>query len=167
MFILCTSIGMSISFNSCVSDQKDKDLISIQTFLERHDGSQWTAIEEDMRIYLKFNQEWDKALELWSSDLELAQLMVHKECFYYSSEPLNPEEVTFLEDTNSKMAFTNLEKETYTFSREGERIKLEFRTENKVRTPIYFSKSTEDLTDLNLCPDQNKQSSFNWMFLKR
>lgn len=165
-FILFIGIGLVISYNSCVSDKKDKDLISIQTFLERHDGSQWAVIEEDMRIYLILNDDEDKALEVWRSEMGLAQLMSHKECFYYSHETLKSDKVKVLENSNNKLAFTYLENETWTFSRDGERIKLEFKTPDKVRGPIYFSKTTDNIAKLRICPEESREGDSDWRFLK-
>lgn len=165
-FILFLGMGLVISCNSCVSDQKDKDLISIQNFLERHDGSEWTVIEGDMRIYLKLNDDMDKTLEIWRSEIGLAKLMAHKECFYYSHEALSNEKVKVLENFNSKLEFTYLENETWTFSRDGERIKLEFKTPDKVREPVYFSKTTDNLAKLTICPEESRKGDFDWGFLK-
>ena len=105
MLMMC--IGYMISYNSCVTDSKDKDLISIQSFLERHDGSKWTVIEDENRVYLKFNEEMDKALELWISELELEKLMTRKECFYHMDEMLNTEDVVILENSGSKLSATS------------------------------------------------------------
>jgi hypothetical protein len=165
-FILLLGMGLVISCNSCVSDQKDKDLISIQNFLERHDGSQWELIQEDMRIYLKINDDEDKALEIWRSELGLAKLMAHKECFYYSHETLNNEKVKVLENSNSKLEFTYLDNETWTFITDGDRIKLEFKTLNKVRDPVYFSKNTDNIAKLMICPEESRKDDFDWRFLK-
>lgn len=164
--ILFTSIGMVISYNSCVPDKKDKDLISIQTFLERHDGSTWTVIEGEMRIYLKLNDDMDKALEVWRSEMGLANLMAHKECFNYSSETLNNEKIKVLEDSNSKLVFTYPDDETWTFIRDGERLKLEFKTMDKVRDPVYFSKTNDNIDKLNICPEESSKGDFDWRFLK-
>ena len=86
--------------------------MSIQSFLENNDGSQWTVIEGDMRIYLKLNDNEEKALEVWRSEMGLAKLMAHKECFYYSYATFNNEKVKVLEDSNSKLEFTYLDTET-------------------------------------------------------
>lgn len=165
-FILFTSIVMVISFISCVEDKQDKDLISIQTFIERYDRTTWTVIEEEMRVYLKINDNMDKALELWMSDLELAKLMVHKECFYHSYEMLNTKEVAILENSSDKLEFTYLDDKTYTFSMNRDRLKLEFKTSDKVREPVYFSKTTENVTELTICSEESSKGNFDWRFLK-
>ena len=90
-FILFACIGFVISFNSCVLDEKDKDLESIQTYLETYDRTTWTVIEQDMRIFLRINIDKDKDFEIWMSELELAKLIADKECFYYSEETLDTE----------------------------------------------------------------------------
>ncbi len=165
-FILLTCLGLVISYNSCISDQKDKDLISIQTFLEKHDGSKWTVIENDMRIYLRLNKDEDKDLEIWMSELEFAKLMAHKECFYYSQEMLNTEEAEVIENFGSKLVFTDLDDETWTFSMDGERLKLEFETLNNVKEAVYFSKTTENVDDLDICPEERSAGVFDWKLLK-
>ena len=163
-FILFTCIGLVILYNSCASDQKDKDLISAQTFLEQNDASKWTAIEEDMRIYVRLSI--DKDMEIWMAELGFEKLMAAKECFYYSEELLNIEEVEIIENFGSKLAFTHLDDETYTFSIDGERLKLEFETLNKVKKVVYFSKTKEDLNDLNICSEGRSKGVFDWKFLK-
>ena len=166
-FILFICIGLVISYNSCASDQKDKDLISIQTFLEKHDGTQWTVIEKDMRIYLRLNDDKDKDLELWVSDMGLAELMAHKECFYYSQEKLNTEEEEEdLENFGSELVFTDLDNKTWTFSMDGKRLKLEFKTQNNVSEAVYFSKTTENVDSLDICPDEKSKAPFDWRLLK-
>lgn len=157
---------MVISYNSCASDEKDKDLISIQSFFERNDGSQWTVIEGDMRIYLKLNDNEEKALEVWRSEMGLAKLMAHKECFYYSYETFNNEKVKVLEDSNSKLEFTYLDTETWTFSRDGQNLKLEFKSSDKSRDPVYFEKTTDNVHDLDICPKESSESDSDWRFLR-
>ncbi len=164
-FILLISIGSLISYNSCISDQKDKDLLSIQTFLERHDGTAWTVIEDDLRVYIRLNNDKDEDLELWISELELAKLMTKKECFYHNHEILNAAEVEVLEHSGSKLAFTYLEDESYTFTIDGERLKLEFENSDDVKKTIYFAKSTEDVDDLDICPEKRTPEPFEWRFL--
>ena len=163
-FILLTCIGLVISYNSCESDQKDKDLIVAQTFLEQNDASKWTAIEEDMRIYVRLSI--DKDMEIWMAELGFEKLLAAKECFYYSQELLNTEEVEVIENFGSKLAFTHLDDETYTFSIDGERLKLEFETLNNVKKVVYFSKTKEDFNDLNICPEGRSKGVFDWKFLK-
>ena len=163
-FILFTCIGLVISYNSCESDQKDKDLIVAQTFLEKHDASKWTVIEEDMRVYIRLSI--DKDMELWIAELGFDELMAAKECFYYSQELLNTEEVEVLENVGGKLEFTHLDNETWTFSMDGERLKLEFEILNNVKKTIYFSKTKEDLNDLNICSEGRSEGDFDWKFLK-
>ena len=165
-FILFIYIGMVISYTGCVSDQKDKDLISIQTFLERHDKTEWSVIEKDMRIYIRFNDDMDKALEIWMSELELAKLMGAKECFYYSQETLNTEDIDVLKNSSATLEFTHLDNETWIFSRDGDRLKLEFKTLNSAREPVYFSESKEDVVELSICTDEKSKAAFDWKFLK-
>ena len=55
--------------------------MSIQTFLEKHDGTIWMVIEKDMRIYLRLNDDTDKDLEMWVSEMGLAELMAHNQKF--------------------------------------------------------------------------------------
>ena len=163
-FILFICIGLVISYNSCASDQKDKDLIAIQTFLEKHDGTIWTVIEKDMRIFIRLNDDKDKYVEMWVSEMGLAELMAHKECFYYSKEKFNKEED--IEDFGSKLVFTDLDNETWTFSMDGKRLKLESKTLNNVSEAVYFSKTIENLGKLDICPDESSKAAFDWRLLK-
>ena len=164
--ILFTSAGLLISLNSCVSDQKEKGLFWAQSFLEKHDGTTWKLIEEDMRIYVRLNDGIDKDLELWMSELELEKLMASKECFYHSHETLNTEDVEVLEISGNKMVFTYLNEETYTFSMDGERLKVEFETLDNVKKTVYFSKATEDVDDLTICHEEKNKGVFDWKFFK-
>ena len=165
-FILFTCIGLVIAYNSCESDQKDKDLIVAQTFLEKHDGTKWTVIEEDMRIYVRLNNDLDKDMELWIAELGFEELMAAKECFYYRQENLNTEEVEVLENFGSKLEFTHLENETWTFSMDGDRLKLEFETLNKANKTVHFSKTKDNVDDLTICPEERNKGVFDWKFLK-
>ncbi len=164
-FILCTYIVFAVAYNSCASDQKDKDLLSIQTFLEQHDGTTWTAIEKDMRIYIRLHDDKDKDVELWVSEMKLAKLMAHKECFYYSQEKLATDEED-LENFSTELVFTDLDDEPLIFSMDGERLKLEFETSNNVKEAVYFLKTKENLAELDICPDERSQSAFDWRVLR-
>jgi hypothetical protein len=166
-FILFTCIGLVISFNSCVEDQKDKDLILAQTFLEKHKATKWTVIEEDMRIYVRLNNDKDKDLEIWMAELGFKELMASKECFYYSQELLNTEDVEVIENFGSKLAFTYLDNETYTFSIDEKRLKLEFETLDNLKQVVYFSKTTDNVDGLDICPEERSKDVFNWRFLKQ
>ena len=162
--ILFIGIGMLISYNSCAPDQKDKDLTSIQTFLEQHDGTTWTVIEKEMRIFVKLHDDFDMDLELWVSNLELAELMAHKECFYYSQEKLTEDEED-LENFGNKLVFNDLDDKTYTFSMDGDRLKLEFESTNNINKTVYFSKTKEDVHKLDICPDKESRDKFDWRVL--
>jgi len=165
-FILLACIGLVISYNSCALDEKDKDLESIQTYLETYDGTTWTVIEQDMRIFLRINIDNDKDLEIWMSELGLARLIADKECFYYSQETLDTKEVAILENSESKLVFNYRENETWTFSMDGEHLKLELETLDNVKKAVYFSKTKENVDDLDLCPKERSQGAFDWKFLK-
>ena len=165
-FILFACIGFVISFNSCALDEKDKDLESIQTYLETYDRTTWTVIEQDMRIFLRINIDKDKDFEIWMSELELAKLIADKECFYYSEETLDTEEVVILENSENKLRFKYRENETWTFSMDGEQLKLELVTSDNIKKEIYFSKTKENVYDLDICPDKRSQGAFDWKFLK-
>ena len=49
---------------------------------------------------------------------------------------------------------------------DGDRLKLEFETLNNVKKVVYFSKTTEDLYDLNRCTEDRNKVDFDWKFLK-
>ena len=65
--ILFACAGFVMSYSSCESDEKDKELLFDQTFLEKYDNSKWTIIEDEMRIYLRLNDDMDKAVDIWTS----------------------------------------------------------------------------------------------------
>ena len=165
-FILFACIGFVISFNSCALDEKDKDLESIQTYLETYDRTTWTVIEQDMRIFLRINIDKDKDFEIWMSELELAKLIADKECFYYSEETLDTEEVVILENSESKLRFKYRENETWTFSMDGEQLKLELVTSDNIKKAVYFSKTKENVDALDICSKERSQGAFDWKFLK-
>ena len=79
---------------------------------------------------------------------------------------LNTEEIEVLENFGSKLEFTHLDDETWTFSIDGDRLKLEFETLNNVKKVIYFSKTKENFNDLNICPEGRSKGVFDWKFLK-
>ena len=167
--ILFIGIGMLVSYNSCAPDQKDKDLTSIQTFLEKHDGTTWTVIEKEMRIFVRLHDDFDMDLELWVSELELAELMAHKECFYYSQEKLTEDEEEDeddLENFGNKLVFTDLDDKTYTFSMDGDRLKLEFEATNNINKTVYFSKTKEDPKALLDYLKNESRDKFDWRVLK-
>ena len=168
--ILFILLGLLISYNSCAPDQKDKDLTSIQTFLEKHDGTTWTVIEKEIRIFVRLHDDFDMDLELWVSELELAELMAHKECFYYSQEKLTEDEEVEdeddLENFGNKLVFNDLDDKTYTFSMDGDRLKLEFEATNNINKTVYFSKTKEDVHKLDICPDKESRDKFDWRVLK-
>ena len=165
-FILFACAGLLMSNASCESDEKDKDLLLDETFLEKYDNSKWTIIQEEMRIYLRLNDDMKKDIEMWMSELEFAKLMSSDECFYYTAELLNTEDIKIIENSETKLEFTHLGKETWTFSMDGERLKLVFKTMDSAQVPIYFSKTSEDFTDLTLCSDDDSKEAFDWKLLK-
>ena len=147
-------------------DQKDKGQFWSQSFLEKHVGTTWTLIEEDMRIYLRLNDGMDKDLELWMSELEFEKLMTRKECFYHSHETLNTKDVKVLEISENKLVFSYLDEETYTFSMDGERLRMEFKALNNATRAVYFSSTNENVDKLDICPDKRDHAAFEWKFLK-
>ena len=160
ILILFACVGFVMSYSSCESDEKDKELLFDQTFLEKYDNSKWTIIEDEMRIYLRLNDDMDKAVEIWTSELEFSKLLVAEECFYYTAGLLNTEEVEILENSETKLEFTYQGNETWTFSMDGDRLKLVYKTMNATREPIYFSKTTQDFGALTLCPEDDSEKGF-------
>ncbi|MCA0931747.1 hypothetical protein LCM02_04735 [Lutimonas saemankumensis] len=164
-FILCISLGLLIIYSRCEPDQKDKEILGVQSFLEKNDGSTWTVIEADMRVYARLNDDVEKEIELWISEMAFGQLMNRKECYYHLQEILYTKEVEVLEHSGSTLSFRYLD-ENYTFSKDGKSLKLEFESSDKIKKTIYFSKSDEKVDDLDICPEKTTQVAFDWPFLK-
>lgn len=163
--MLLACVGLIISVNSCAPDGKDKDLPIELSFLETYDYSKWTLIQDEMRIYIRFNKDMDKAIEMWMSELEFEKLFGKDECFYYTAEMLNVENIKILENSEEKLEFSTKKNTTWTFTEEKQRLKFVVKTPDGIREPIYFSKTTESFNDLEICTDDSEKEAFDWKFL--
>ena len=165
-FVLFACAGLGILIGSCAPDAKDKDLPLDLSFLGTYDYSKWTLIQDEKRVYIRFNRDMDKAIEMWVSNLEFSKLLGKDECFYYTAEMLNTEDIEILENSENKLEFTHQKNETWTFSKDKGRMKLVMKSDKGTKGPYYFSKSEDNFNRLNTCPDDHKKDAFDWKFLK-
>ena len=93
--LLFTCIGLLVSTSNCTSD--DNDDIKVQTFLEKYDGTKWTVIDEGALIYLRINDDMGRPLELWLADANAGKGLTDIDCYYYSNDLLDMEDVEGME----------------------------------------------------------------------
>lgn len=150
MLFMC--IGLVASISNCTSD--DDDDIIVETFLEKYDGTTWKLIEEDEVAYMRINDNLDKPIEIWTSIIDFEKGLAYDDCFYYTDNLLNMEEMEIVENTAEKLTFSYLGNETWSFTAEEDRLKLEMTYSDDPKEIIYMDKTTDDVDNLELCSEE-------------
>ena len=153
--ILFTYVGLLASINNCTSDDSDDKLVN-QTFLEKQDGTKWKVSEDEMFIYMRINNNMNKPIELWVSEIDFEKGMADDDCYYYSDDLLEIEEMEILENSANNLTFTYLGNETWTLTIENNRLKMVFTNMSGIQDVIYMDKTNIDVDSFEICIEEYK-----------
>ncbi|MDN3642936.1 hypothetical protein QWY87_09510 [Lutimonas halocynthiae] len=153
--ILFTCIGLLASISNCTSDDKDDEIVN-QTFLEKQDGTKWKITEDEGVIYMRINNNMNKPIELWISEIEFEKGMVDDDCYYYSDDLLEIEEMEILENSANNLTFTYLGNETWTLTIENNRLKMVFTNMSGLQDAMYMDKANDDVDSFEICAEEFK-----------
>ena len=151
--ILFTCIGLFASISNCTSDDKDDEIVN-QTFLEKQDGTKWKVAEDEMVIYMRINNNMVKPIELWISEIEFEKGIADDDCYYYSDDLLEIEEMEILENSANNLTFTYLGNETWTLTTENNRLKMVFTNMSGIQDIIYMDKTIDDVDSFEVCAEE-------------
>ena len=150
--MLFTCIGLLATMNNCTSDDKDDDLVD-QTFLEKQDGTKWKVTEDDEVIYMRINDDINKPIEIWVSEIDFEKGIADDDCYYYTDDLLEFEEMEVLENSANKLTFTYLGSETWTLTVEDNQLKLAFTSSSGPQELIYMDKTNDDIDSFVICSE--------------
>jgi len=153
--ILFTYVGLLASINNCTSDDSDDKLVN-QTFLEKQDGTKWKVSEDEMFIYMRINNNMNKPIELWVSEIDFEKGMADDDCYYYSDDLLEIEEMEIIENSVNNLTFTYLGNETYELTIEDNRLKMVFTNMSGIQDVIYMDKTNIDVDSFEICIEEFK-----------
>ena len=122
ILLLLSCVGLLVSLSNCTDD--DPDDIMVQNFLEKNDGTKWVVTEDDIIVYLRINNNLNRAVELWMKEINMGKGMTDDDCYYYSHDLFDNDEMEIGENSTNKFSFTYLGNETWVLSLEGDQLKL-------------------------------------------
>lgn len=131
-------IGIIVSFNSCCSDDEPT---TVQTFLEKYDGTIWFSTDVDS--YIKLNNSTTKAMETWYDE---------GSCYEYSLFSFK-----IIEDLNDRLILSYEDGEiggTLTLSIESDRLKVvdQYTYNGDSGTEsYYFDKTNVNVDSFEIC----------------
>ena len=127
-------IGIIVSFNSCCSDDEPT---TVQTFLEKYDGTIWFSTDVDS--YIKLNNSTTKVIEIWDDE---------GSCYEYSLFPVN-----IIENLNDRLILTYEELEfsgTLTLTIEDDYLKIVDQYDSGNES-FYFVKTNVNVDSFEIC----------------
>lgn len=72
-------LGLVVLYNGCTNDDED---VTIQTFLEKHDGTKRVNTTDGLIFFIRLNNNTHKFIETW---------LLIDDCYFYNSEVENME----------------------------------------------------------------------------
>lgn len=136
-------------FLSC-SDRGD----DFQTFLEKHDGTEWLLSKNnmDITVYIRLNNYNKKLIEQWSYNSEF-------DCYAYNPNIFIPGNFEIMENSVKRLVVQCDAVlgpfESMAFSILGDALKVDIIISEWEKETVYFNKSSLNVDYLDICHDQN------------
>jgi len=146
--IVCLILIVFTNFLSC-SDEGD----DFQLFLEKNDGTEWLLMNEDLTVYIRFNNNKTNLIEQWSYNKEF-------DCYEYNPNIFIPGDIEINENSIDKLIIKGdyilSDYEYMTFSVQDNTLTVDIQLSEWEEDTVYFNKSLVKVDDLAKCVDLNK-----------
>ena len=155
--IVCLILIVFTNFLSCSDEGED-----FQSFLEKNDGTEWLLLNDDIIVYIRFNNNEINLIEQWSYNREL-------DCYDYNANIFVPGDFEIKENSINKLIIEGdyilSDYEYMTFSVQDNTLTVDIQLCEWEEETVYFNKSVVKLDDLIKCV-QIDQTKMILKFLK-
>ena len=142
-------------FLSCTDTGDDIQDIYVEDFLQKNDGTEWLLLNDDLKVYIRLNDNLEQLIEQWRYSEEL-------DCYEYNPNIFSPGNLKIVENLSNEMTIEGdpvlSDYEHMTLSRQGDNLKVIITITEWQEETVYFTEATLQLTDLEKCivQDENK-----------
>jgi len=150
---------------SCTDTGEDIESVNIEDFLKKNDGTEWLLSNDDLKVYIRLNNDLEQLIEQWRYNLEL-------NCYEYNSNIFSPGNLKIVENSFNELTIEGdavlSDYEQMTLTREGNTLKVLITITEWQEEAVYFTQATLQLEDLERCADQDENKT-DWLdlFLNR
>lgn len=150
---------------SCTDTGEDIEPINIENFLKKNDGTEWLLSNDDLKVYIRLNDDLEQLIEQWRYNLEL-------NCYEYNPNIFSPGNLKIVENSSNELTIEGdavlSDYEHMTLTREGNTLKVLITITEWQEEAVYFTQATLQLEDLERCTDQEGNKT-DWLdlFLNR
>lgn len=128
---------------SC-SDQGD----DFQSYLEKNDGTEWLLSNEDLIVYIRFNNNETHLIEQWSYNKEI-------DCYEYNANIFSPGDFKIEENSIDKLIIQGdiilSDFENMTFTTQGNTLIVNIKFCEWQEEIVYFTRSLVKVDELSKC----------------
>ena len=146
--IVCLILIVFTNSLSC-SDEGD----DFQSFLEKNDGTEWLLLNDDITVYIRFNNNDINLIEQWSYNKEA-------DCYEYDPNIFIPGDFEIKENSIDKLIiegdFILSDYEYMTFSIKDNTLTVDIQLCEWQEETVFFNKSFVKVNDLAKCVQVNK-----------
>lgn len=143
---------------ACTNSNDDLQDIDLVDFLEKNNGTEWMLTNDDLKVYIRLNDNPEHLIEQWSYN-------ERQECFEYNANIFSPGTLKIIEnETNELMVEGDpvlSDYEHMTLTRQHDTLKVIITINEWQEETVYFNLSTMQLEDLETCIEKN-ENKFNW-----
>jgi len=140
---------------SCTDTGDDMQDIYVEDFLQKNDGTEWMLSNDDLKVYIRLNDNLEHLIEQWRYKEEL-------DCYEYNPNIFSPGNLKIVENLSNEMTIEGdavlSDYEQMTLTRQGNSLKVIITVTEWQEEAVYFTKATLQLEDLEKCivEDENK-----------
>jgi len=155
--IICIILIVFTNSLSC-SDEGD----DFQSFLEKNDGTEWLLLNDDITVYIRFNNNEINLIEQWSYNKEF-------DCYDYNANIFTPGDIQIKENSINKLIIQGdyilSDYEYMTFSVQDNTLTVDIQLCEWEEETVNFNKPVVKVDDLIKCV-QIDQTKMILKFLK-
>ena len=146
--IICLILIVFTNSLSCSDDSDD-----FQLFLEKNAGTEWLLMNDDITVYIRFNNNKTNLIEQWSYNKEI-------DCYEYNPNIFIPGDIEIMENSIDKLIIKGdyilSDYEYMTFSVQDNTLTIDIKLCEWQEETVYFNKSLVKVDDLTKCVQTNK-----------
>jgi len=144
---------------SCTDTGDDVQDIYVEDFLKKNDGTEWLLSNDNLKVYIRLNDNVEQLIEQWRYQEEL-------DCYEYNPNIFSPGNLKIVENLTHEMTIEGdpvlSDYEHMTLSRQGNTLKVHITITEWQEETVYFIISTLQLEDLEKCIVEN-ENKIDWL----
>lgn len=144
---------------ACSDDTEDEFNNESQTFLEKHNGTEWLLSNDEITVFIRINNDMQKLIEQWRFDQEM-------NCFIYNSNILNPGNYQIKENTRDTLIIDCDmilgDCDFMTFFCQENILMVEIKISEWENETIYFGPSSMSVDNLDTCMVEDDLEEFKF-----